>query len=105
MPESGQQKKVTEHIVRGWGEHRSARYSLKDAALEHAEAELKAMQERSKRADKAGAGLRMAVCVMCMCVSQDMLCAVSFMMQYKWHIRHKGGIKDTETHTGLTARL
>lgn len=42
------------------------------------------MQERSKRADKGGGGggLRMAVCVLYMCVSQDMLCAVSFMMQY-----------------------
>lgn len=41
------------------------------------------MQERSKRADNGGeGGLRMAVCVLYMCVSQDMLCAVSFMMQY-----------------------
>lgn len=55
----------------------SARYSLKGAALEHAEAEQKAMQERSKRADKVGGGLRMAVCVLYMCVSQDVLCAVS----------------------------
>ena len=57
------------------------RYSLKDVALEHAGAEQKAMQEQSKRADKGGGGLRMAVCVLYMCVSQDMLCAVSFMMQ------------------------
>lgn len=39
-------------------------------ALEHAEAEQGAMQEQSKRADKGGGGLRMAVCVLYMCVSQ-----------------------------------
>lgn len=60
-----------------------ARYSIKDKALKHAEAEQNAMQERSKRADKGGQGLRMAVCVLYMCVSQDMLCAVSYMMQYR----------------------
>lgn len=60
-----------------------ARYSLKDAALEHAEAEQKAMQELSKRADEGGGLLRMAVCVNCTCVClRIMLCAVSFMRQY-----------------------
>lgn len=63
---------MKEHIVRGRAEHMCARYSLKDVALEHAEQ--KAMQEQSKRADKGGVGLRKAVCVLYMCVSQVVVC-------------------------------
>lgn len=56
-----------------------ARCSLTDVALKHAEAEQKAMQEWS------GVGGGTAVCALYKCVSQDMLCAVSFMMQYTLH--------------------
>lgn len=44
----------TKWEIRGRGEQVCARYSLKDAALEHAVAEQKAMQEGSKRTDKGG---------------------------------------------------
>lgn len=104
----GQQNIVGDHTVRGWAEHMCARYSLQDAALEHAEAEQKAMQEWSKRANKGGGGLRMAVCVLYVCVSQVMLCAISFMMHYTWHNRHtdyKTRFIDTETHTEASTRL
>lgn len=53
-----------------------ARYSLKATALEHAEAEQKAMQDPSKRADKGGGGLGVAVCVLYMCVCLRTYCVL-----------------------------
>lgn len=68
---------MEEHISKGLAEHMRARYSLIDAALEHAEAEQKAMQEWSKRADGGrGGGLRMAVCVLYVCVSGYVVCCL-----------------------------
>lgn len=69
------QRTAEEQTGGGWAEHKRVEYSLIDAALEHVEAEQKAMQGRSKRANKAGAGVEDGcVCTVHVCVSGHGVC-------------------------------